>query len=167
MDDNIRAEIEAIAANNDGRVTAEQVLDAAKIPGTALFEYFEKRGAWDPETAQRQFGLMVARECIKSIRVKVESYPFPQVPKFVRDPELPAQVQGYVSISRLRKDEDLAREALVNEFSRAGALLKRAQTYAALFGLGDELEEVRTKLGLITTRVEAAAADDERVGPAS
>ena len=157
MDKKIEVEINKIAAANGGTVTAEQVLRAAQDKNTALFSYFEKRGFFDPKKAQHQYGLFIARELIRSVKIRVTTETFSIVaPAYVRSPDAEPKVQGYSSLSRLRTDEDLAREALVAEFARAGAALARAQAIAAALDLSDEVAELRARVDFFWHKVAGA-----------
>lgn len=160
MDDDAKKEVEDLAAQLGDKLTPAAVLNAAKQAGTALHAYFEQRGAFDPTKAMERYGLIIAREVIRSCKfiVRTETHTF-KVPKFVRDPEAAKGEQGYVSVARLRTDEDMAREALVAEFARAGAVMARAQNLAAAFNLSDEIAAIREQwMGLSQRMHEAPAA---------
>lgn len=155
MDDKVKKEIQEIAAANDGKITPNMVLAAAQQPGSALYDYFETRGVWDPIKARRAYGLIIARECIRSCKIQVITKQFPvEVPWFIRDPERERKTQGYIAIIKLRNDEDLARDALIEEFARAGAAMKRAQQLAVALGLESEVQEIRDRIEIVARTVE-------------
>lgn len=150
------AELQALAQANDDQFSAEQVLDWARShPASAMHAHFDERGAFDPDKAQFFHGLTVARELIRSVKVLITTTSYSvRCPVYVRDPEKPADQQGYTSISRLRTDEDNAREAAVNEFVRAAAALARAKAIADALGLGAEIDELRARIERIINDVE-------------
>lgn len=141
--------IRAIADRNGGRITPDMVVDAARSPASPLHEHF----TWDVREAAEERWRDQARALIRAVRVEVTTTEFAvRAPIFVRDPAAPETVQGYVSLGRLRTDEDLAREAVVAEFARAAAALTRAKAIAAALGLADEIEEVRERVLRISER---------------
>lgn len=155
----IEAAIQAIADKRGGRVTPDQVLAAAKIKSSPLHSYFAERGCFDPKRSMNEYGVIVARELIRSITVRVttETYSV-AAPQYVRDPKQPADKQGYASLGRLRTNEDVAREAIVAEFARAGAALARAKAVAAALGLENEIEELRVRVSTFATTIGGALA---------
>ena len=56
MNEHVKKEIEDIANQNNGKITADLVFNAAKDDTTALHAYFETRGVWDPQKAQERYG---------------------------------------------------------------------------------------------------------------
>ena len=157
MDGKVDAEINRIAAANGGKITPEMVLKEAQNKNNdALHGYFEQRGYFDPKKAQHQYGLFIARELIRSVKIRVTTETFSIVaPAYVRSPDAAPKTQGYSSIARLRTEEDLARAAIVAEFSRAGAALARAQDIAAALGLSDEIADLRSRVDMFRNRVAA------------
>lgn len=135
--------IVALSDVNGGTLTPELVVKSAENKNSPLHECF----TWDNKAAGTAYRLIEARTLIRSVRVEISTEQFSvKAPMFVRDPSLPADEQGYASIGRLRSDEDMAREAVVAEFSRAGAALARAKAVAAALSLSDEIEEIRAKV---------------------
>lgn len=145
--------IQAIAERNGGCITPDMVVEAARNPASPLHEHF----TWDIREAARERWREQARALIRAVRVEVTTTDFTyRVPVFVRDPVVPENIQGYVSLGRLRTDEELAREALVAEFARAAAVLARARAIAAALGLADEIEEVRERVLRLSGRASQA-----------
>jgi hypothetical protein len=64
----------------------------------------------------------------------------------VRDPRLPSDQQGYVSIETLKTDKDLARESIQLEFARAYAHLHKAKIHAEILGMQDQVSTLITNL---------------------
>ena len=111
-----------------GRLTPDLVIKDARNPSSPLHSCFE----WNVKKAALAYWREQARDLIASVRylytVEDKTY---SAPEFVRDPSVPPGKQGYISIPKLRKDEDLSRAALVDEFARAAAALRRAHEIAA------------------------------------
>src|ERR1700721_1911092 len=96
-----------IAAANNGTVTPEQVVEAAKSEESPLHPYF----TWDIGKAAHERWLHKARTLIPSVKVEITTTQFTvHAPAFVRDPSLSGETQGYMSLGRLQTDEDMARD---------------------------------------------------------
>lgn len=135
----IRDRLSQIEAANGGRLTPDDVVRDAKRKDSPLHTWFE----WDTKKAAQAYWVEQARELITSIRVVVrtESANISSV-YYVRDPSAPKDKQGYVSVTRLRSDTDVAREALVAEFSRVADMLRRARELASVLGCANEVESM-------------------------
>jgi hypothetical protein len=149
------AALNAMSKANSGRITPQQIVDAARDEGSALHPYFE----WDDGTAAEQYRLMQARTLLRScqVEVEVENHKV-RIPAYVRDPEIDRMAQGYVETARLRTDADLRRDALLTEFARAGAQLARARRLAAYFDAAGEVDKMIEQLGLLKARIEGDSA---------
>lgn len=134
-----------------GRLTPEAVVEAARDPASPLHNAF----TWDDATAAHEQRLHEARRLIRSVRVEVrtEARTVSTV-YYVRDPTLPPEAQGYVSFPRLRTDTELAREALLQEFGRADAALRRARDLAAALQMQDEVDAIVTTVSALRERVQ-------------
>lgn len=132
----------AMADVNDGHLTPDAVVEAARDPDSILHPHF----TWSDTEAAHKQRLSEARALIRSVRVIVRTVPFVvHAPKFVRDP-VASPLQGYVSLSRLATDEDNARAAVIAEFGRAIAALARAKAIAAALNMQDEIEAVERQI---------------------
>lgn len=150
-----QAEIERIAAENDGRITAEEVLARAEDPNNPLHRMFE----WDDARAAHQHRLETARGLIRSCVVRTQQREvIPRIPAYVRDPGRSRDEQGYIAVKTVRTNEDMAREVLVAEFGRVASHLTRARGYATYLGLVDEVDSIAAEVGAILDRVSDAAA---------
>lgn len=141
------AEIEAA---NDGRLTPDAVVADARRKDSPLHDLFE----WDVRKAAHAHWLDRAREIIASVVVKITTDT--KVVKsvaYVRDPDCGPGEQGYVSVEKLRTNEDRAREALANEFSRVADLLRRARELAAALDMSDDVERLVTGVVDLRRRV--------------
>ena len=145
----VRAALAEIAERNGGRLTPDAVVKEARKPASPLHGYF----TWDVKEAAAERWLDQARQLIRSVRVEVTTTQFSmRAPEYLRDPAA-GREQGYISIRRLATDEDMAREAIVAEFSNAAAALSRAKAVAAALGLADQIEEVRSRVIALTEQV--------------
>lgn len=151
----IRLRLEAIENANAGRLTPDAVLADARDPESPLHDQFE----WDKDKASQAYWIEQARELITSVRVivKTETTTVRSV-YYVRDPSAEHDEQGYVSVKRLRTDADMAREALVAEFSRVADMLRRAREMAVVLEMQGEVDELVTGIVGIRQRIEAMPA---------
>lgn len=128
-----------IAERNDGRLTPDDVVEDARDESSPLHDHFE----WDVEKAAAAHWVEQARALITSVMVvTVTNESTVRSVFYVRDPRADSKQQGYVTITTLRNDEDLARDALVEEFARIGDLLRRARSLALAVGIGEEVESL-------------------------
>lgn len=135
--------LQALADANQGKLTPEQVLEVARDPRHPLHSHFE----WDDAAAGEAFRLGQARRLIRSVKVEFRTERTTvQTVAYIRDPSAAEHFQGYVSLPRLRREPDLAREALVAEFARAAAALRRARNLAAALGIQDEIDEIVSRV---------------------
>jgi hypothetical protein len=90
---------------------------------------------------------MQARQLITSVKINVvtETKMISAV-SYVRDPRLPSDQQGYIAISSLKTDKDLAKESIKYEFHRAYAHLHRAKTHAEVLGMEDQVSALLNSL---------------------
>lgn len=150
----VKAALDLLAERNEGRLTPEAVVAAARDPESALHEHF----TWDDAEAAQKRRLDEARALIRSVKVVIRTEPFVlKAPQFVHDPAA-GKDQGYISIGRLATDEDRAREAVMAEFSRASDALSRARSVAEALGMSDEIEQVRGQVLQLSERAQQVAA---------
>jgi hypothetical protein len=132
-----------------GRLTPEAVVADAKRKDSPLHDLFE----WDVKKAAYQHWLDRAREVMTMRVVVTTESATVRVVGYVRDPTAGPKDAGYVSIGRLRGDQDGAREVLVAEFGRIRDLLNRARELAAAFDMQDELGSMVTQVVGLRDRV--------------
>lgn len=132
-----------------GRVTPEAVVADAKRKDSPLHDLFE----WDLKKAAHQHWLDRAREILTMRVVVTTESKSISVTGYVRDPAAGPREQGYISVQRLRGDEDSAREVLVAEFGRIRDLLNRARELASVFELSNEVGELVVKVAGLRDRV--------------
>ena len=135
----VRLRLEQLARAGSGRLTPEAVLEDAKRKDSPLHQHFE----WDTKKAAHSWWLQQARDLIRSVRVEVVTEnKMVSVVAFVRDPSAASGEQGYVPIARLQNDRDLARTALVAEFTRVGDQLRRARELAAALDAQGDVDDL-------------------------
>ena len=138
----IDAEISRIY-NENGGITPEMVIKAAKDPNNVLHHLFE----WDNSKAGNAHRVDQARQIITSVKINIvtESRTISAV-SYVRDPRLSNDQQGYISVAKLKTDKDLAKDSIRYEFQRAYAHLHRAKTHAEILGMEDEVSALLNTL---------------------
>jgi hypothetical protein len=132
-----RIRLAEIEERNGGRLTPDDVVADAKSPSSPLHGYFE----WNIKKAAAAHWIEQARQLITSVHVviRTETKTVRSV-YYVRDPTAEDNQQGYRSVTRLRTDADLARDAISNAFSRAADVLRSARELAVVLGLEGEVE---------------------------
>jgi hypothetical protein len=133
----VRLRLAEIEMENGGRLTAAAVVEDAKSPASPLHAHF----TWDVQKAAEAHWIEQARALITSVQVvqRTDTTSVRTV-YYVRDPSAGQKEQGYVSTETLRTDADMAREALVNEFTRVADMLRRARELAAVLNAAHEVE---------------------------
>ena len=147
----INAEINRIYQEHNG-ITPSLLVEEAKDPNSILHHLFE----WDNEKAGHAHRLDQARQIITSVKVNIVSETkMISAVSYVRDPRVPGDQQGYVSIETLKTDKDLAKESIKLEFARAYSHLQKAKLHA-------EVLNMQNQVGLLLTNLEET--QQERVG---
>ena len=124
-------------ANQYGYLTPELVVEDAMNPDSPLHDQF----TWDKEKAHYAYLLVEARQLIRSVKVIITTETKTvKCVGYIRDPSKDNSEQGYLSVETLRSDHDMARDALIQEFKRAGSALQRAQRLSIAFGIEEELD---------------------------
>lgn len=141
-----------IAAANNGKLTPDLVVQDAEQSDSPLHELFE----WDDGVAGHKYRIEQARNVITSVRVVIttENKTFSSV-FYTRDPSAEPNEQGYVSLTTLKSDKDLARESVVMEFSRAAAYLERARVHAEALGLAEDVDALLVDVNKFKDAVKA------------
>lgn len=156
------AVVEAIRSLEDthGRLTPDAVLEAARDPESPLHECF----TWNDSVAAHEHRLDQARRLITSVTLQVTYNRINlDVPSYIRDPAAQPHQQGYRNVLRVRSETEMAREALVQEMARAGALLRRARQLALVLEVEDQIDALEAQVAnfaadLAAEREEAPAA---------
>lgn len=151
----IQAAVEA-TIRDDGRLTPEAIVEAAREPDSVLHGEFE----WRDDVAAHHHRLAVARALIREIRVEVVDTPRRQITRlsYVHDPRV--KTQAYIPLSMAARNKVLAREVMEAELSRCESAVIRAREVADVIGLRDELDELL--LALTAVKKKAARAEKRR-----
>jgi hypothetical protein len=151
--DAVRDRLSFIADRNEGRITPEMVVEDAKDPDSPLHGYF----TWNVKKAAYDHWLYQARALIRSVTIVFrDEKTVVRVPAYLRDPEMESEDQGYISIKKLRTQEDRAREAVVAEFVRAAGILRRARDIASALNLAGEIDGLVEQIERVKAKVEEA-----------
>lgn len=148
--------MELIRERNGGRLTADDVWhDGRDEPQSPLHREF----IWDVDKAAeahwRQRARQLIEECHVQVVFKTTTY---RVPAYVRDQTASAKEQGYVSITSLKTERDLALESLEYEVRRARAALQRARAVALGLDLPmATVDDMLTELEQLTASFAQAA----------
>jgi hypothetical protein len=155
----IRERINAIATRHNGRIRPDDVVEDARDPDSPLHKQFE----WDLQKAAQSHWLDRARELIRAVRVTITTdTTVVSSVAYVRDPTVDSDEQGYVSVASLRSDHDLAREAIVYEFTRASGALRRAREVAAALDLQKEVEVLISRVERVRAKAERPRKGEQR-----
>ena len=105
---------------------------------------------WDVKKAAAAYWIEEARSLITAVQITITTETTNIVSvAYVRDPSVKPNQQGYIAVETLRTDEEMARAALVNEFSRVADMLRRAREIAvALNAQGDVEALLQSVVGL-------------------
>lgn len=138
LDTETVAQVIADMEEKTGRlVVPETLVRAARNPKHPLHHKFQ----WNDAKAAHEQRIDTARAIITSVRVVITTSTQKIVSVgYVRDPALPSNQSGYVSVARLRTEADNAEDALLTEVTRVIAALERAKELAAALNLVAEFE---------------------------
>jgi hypothetical protein len=112
------------------------------------------RFTWDNDAAAHAHRLDQARTFIRQVRFTVvtETAVYRSV-AFVRNPERDSWQQGYLSVTKLRTDKEMAADALLAEFGRVASLLKRARDIGMALGLEKDIDQIVIDIEGLSGRV--------------
>jgi hypothetical protein len=151
----VRARLEEIAERTGGRLTPEDAIMDARDPESPLHPHF----TWDESEAAHKQRLYEARTLIRSVRVTtVVNQTVMRTIAYVRDPSKASDEAGYIATAVLRTEQDLARAALVEEFSRAAAAMRRALEVARALSLEGEVQYQINAIEALKQRVMSEGA---------
>jgi hypothetical protein len=147
--------LDALAAKDQGRLTPEGVVSAARPVRSPLHNYF----TWDDKVAGARHRLDEARQLIRSFEIVVTTTQYVvHAPAFLRDPRAIPR-QGYISIGRLASDAELCRETVLMEFGLALAALRRAKAVAAAVHLTEEIERLHWEVQQLSSQAQRPQPD--------
>lgn len=141
-----------VELESDGRITPDNVVDAARNPKSPLHDQFE----WDDSAAAHGFRLEQARRLIRSITVVItHEQSVLRVPTWVRDPAMGGSEQGYVSVLKLSTEPENAARAIASELARVDSCLERTERIASVLGLLREVKATRKRVAKMRETVAA------------
>ncbi|MGA8762296.1 MAG: hypothetical protein WB562_05345 [Candidatus Sulfotelmatobacter sp.] len=145
-----------VALERDGKTSAETILADAKRGDSPLHDLYD----WDVERAAETHWLERTREIVRLVRyaVHTETHSY-TLPRYVRDPDVEPQTQGYATVESLRDDPDRARRALTSELERVSSVLTRARELAVGLHLDDEIEELLERVAGLRAVVDPQRED--------
>lgn len=118
-----------------GGLTPAMVVADAKREESPLHGLFD----WDQTKAAEAHWIDHAREVIRAVKIVVTTETTTvKAPHYVRDPD--ADGQGYRSVMALQRDPASARQALIDELTRAAGVVTRARNLALALGLEQEVD---------------------------
>ena len=134
-----------------GRLTPEMVLADAKNPKSPLHELYN----WDVRQAAEQYWIERSREIIRTIKVIVKTETTTiSYPKYVRDPDMKTDEQGYISIDTLVTDKRASKRVILMETERILSCLDRARSVAEALNLMNHYHAVLEKVTGLREAVE-------------
>jgi hypothetical protein len=149
-----REALEAIAATNGGRLTADLIVEAARSKSHILHELFE----WDQAKAARAHWLDVANEIIRVVKVQfiVENRTVHSV-MYVHDPDLPDDEPGHIALTSVQSRSAKAMAIVSAELEqRIIPAIERAQELAEYLGLRRDFDVLLQNAVALRTKVARA-----------
>lgn len=130
--------LERIERENGGVLEPRTVWMSARSESHPLHRKF----TWNDTKAADKWRDEEARRLIRAVyrRVVCPDNVIRVVPKYQRDPRLPASDPGYVRLDSLRSEKSIALAALLQDLERVASSLRRARSVAAGLGLDGELD---------------------------
>lgn len=141
-----------------GRPTPDDLVRVAKNPKDPLHHRF----IWDDSVAGHKYRLDQARDLLQNVFIVYQeteiSAPV-KVRYFSRDPEVPGNRQGYVSVKILQQDTKAARQVLVSSVNQAASILRNARGVATAVGLLSEVDVLIDEMAdLVKSAIESKGA---------
>lgn len=119
----------------EGRVTPQQVIDAAKDKDSPLHGLFD----WNKNEAAGKWWLHQAREIIGAVKVQFTTQTAViAAPCYVVDTD--AEGAGYRAVASLKADPESARSSLIYTLNVAAGHIRRAYDLAGPLGLQSDID---------------------------
>jgi len=132
-----------LTLDRDGHLTPDEVVEAARPDDSPIHDCF----TWSNEEAGQRYRLNEARSLIRRVRIEyVHHVREIRMPVYVRDPERPANEQGYVKTKLLVTRGEAAMAALQAELDQVAARIERARVIARGLDLEAECERQLIRL---------------------
>ena len=146
----VRDSLQALADAHEGRITSGMVVEEARKKQSPLHKFFD----WNVKSAAEKHWRDTASRMIRSVLIVVKTETtMVETVAYTRDPRAANGTQGMIAVPYLKGDLEMAREALVEEFRRATAVLHRAHRIASALELEGEVEEIIDRLTRLHSRV--------------
>lgn len=124
-------EIASLLKRKKDGLSAKDVVDFAKLPGSALHRRFE----WDDAKAALGYRLEIARDILQSFKITVErKTEGEREVTFVVAPGAVSTGEGFRDVRLVMKDETFARAQIEYEWRRIRTQLERLASLCALDG---------------------------------
>jgi len=144
--------LKMIEDSHGGVLRPSDVVKDARILESPLHNLFD----WNLERSAERNWMDRARQIITSVKVVIKhDRTTVSAVYYVRDPDMEAGQQGYISITSVSQDRDKAREVAAREFASAMASLYRARSVAMALGISPELDDVLITLQSLKARAVA------------
>lgn len=139
--DAIRARLLALASAN--RLTPEAVVREAASPKSVLHGLFK----WNDAEAAHAYRLDQAREIISNFEITISiSNVEIEVQEFVKNPANKQNESGYVPVTSLRSEPEMAAEFVSQQLSLARTFVEKTRRFALLLGVGKDIDSVSDRL---------------------
>lgn len=124
-----------------GRLTPDLVVKDARDPKSPLHK--NAGFQWDLKRAALAHWIDHAREIIATIRIEIKTttHSYSTV-AYTRDPRVPPNEQGYISIAKAIKDKKLSRDIIDLEIKQCLARLERVRELAAPLGQTGRVDQM-------------------------
>jgi hypothetical protein len=131
-------------------ITADIVIEDAKNPDSPLHGCFE----WDLEKAAMEAWRETARRLIRSVTIVtvVESHSI-AVPRYVRTPDVPSNVQSYSDTTIIKTDKELVNEVIRNEINSLESCVYRVQRVCIALDVNDEVGAILKAVNKIKAKI--------------
>ena len=151
------AELEKLR-DDDGRLTAEQVYEAARNKRHPLHKEFiwdDKKAAYEQRIARANELIRYATQTVIRRDVKIE------VPCYVRDPDKAGNEAGMISLTSADLDKQQSEKIMLAELDRCESAIVRARAVVSFLdkthpGLAIKLEEMLAAIVHARTMLKAA-----------
>lgn len=149
----IEGRLQRLIVKNNGRITPDAVIADAQDKESPLHGVFE----WDDSKAAHQYRLEQARELIRSVKVEiVTSERIISTVRYIRDPSAAGE-QGYVEVSKIRGEREIALTALRSEIGRLSTIAERVEGLSYALDLISEFKAFKQGFSLLENKVKEAA----------
>src|SRR6266481_9268304 len=136
MKEELKRELDALAIRHGGKLDTDILYEAARVRGTALYEYCDQHDVWDKDKAARHHADSVLGDLYRKWKVETVNTRHEVIwkPVIVRDPDKGHDEKGMRTVESLEDETDKLKMVICNYIKPAIGYLKSAQ------GLAEKLE---------------------------